>query len=84
MSISDAIKEARPTLSASSIRTYTSILTSLHKKCFMKELDLKDFNNTKKILEYLHSKAPGSRKTVLSALVVLTQLDEYKQQWVLI
>ena len=79
MKMSDAVRLARPTLSESSVRTYSSILSSLHRKCFGGELILKDFQNTKKVLEFLHSKAAGSRKTVLSALVVLTQLDAYKQ-----
>jgi len=42
-------------------------------------MNLKDFQNTKKILEFLHTKPAASRKAVLSALVVLTQLDAFKQ-----
>jgi hypothetical protein len=77
--MSDAVRLARPTLSDSSVRTYSSILSSLHRKCFSGEMNLKDFQNTKKILEFLHSKPAASRKTVLSALVVLTGLDAYRK-----
>ncbi len=52
--MSEAILLAHPTLSESSVPTYSSILSSLHRKCFSGELDLKDFKNTKKILEFLH------------------------------
>ena len=79
MSISEAVKAARPTLSPSSIRTYASILGSLHRKCFGGEADLSDFKDTKKVLEFLHSKPAAARKTTLSALVVLTGLDAYRQ-----
>ncbi len=75
--ISDAVRTARPTLSPSSVRTYASILGSLHRKCFGGEADLSDFKDSKRVLEFLHSKP--ARKTVLSALVVLTGLDAYRK-----
>ena len=79
MSISDAVRTARPTLSPSSVRTYASILGSLHRKCFGGEADLSDFKDSKRVLEFLHSKPAAARKTVLSALVVLTGLDAYRK-----
>ena len=78
MSISDLILKARPNLSPSSVKTYTSILSSLHRKCFGGEMDLADFKDSKRVIEFLHTKPAAARKTVLSALVVLTSLDAYK------
>jgi len=77
--IATAIKAARPNLSASSLKTYTSILTSLHRKCFGGDVDLDNFHDTGKVLEFLKTKPPSARKTVLSALVVLSGLDAYRQ-----
>ena len=78
MSISDLILKARPNLSPSSVKTYTSILSSLHRKCFGGEMDLADFKDSKRVIEFLHTKPAAARKTVLSALVVLTGLEAYK------
>jgi len=81
MSISSAIEKARPNLSASSVKTYTSILSSLYKKVFgTEEPDLHRFNDAKAILEHLKDKEPARRKTILSALVVLTGNDAFKVQ----
>ena len=70
----------RPTLSASSLKTYNSILTNLYKKVFPDtKLDLEKFNNSKKFLTFLKDVDGSKRKTYLSALVVLCPTcDEYK------
>ena len=76
--ISDLIKQKRPNLNEKSIKTYTSILKTISKDLGMK--DLKDFKKTKEILEYLKD-IPGSvRKTRLSALLVITGDDKFKEQ----
>jgi integrase len=78
VSISDLIKQKRPNLNEKSIKTYTSILKTISKDLGMK--DLKDFKKTKEILEYLKD-IPGSvRKTRLSALLVITGDDKFKEQ----
>jgi len=80
MSIADAIKSARPSLSQSSVKTYTSVLTSLHKKVFGSgEIHLKDFDQDERIIHFLKSKPASSRKSVLAALVVLTGNDVFKK-----
>ena len=67
------LKELRPNLSASSITTYDSILRNLHKKVFEKApIDMKNFNNVKPILEELQKLPVNRRKTIISALTVLT------------
>jgi hypothetical protein len=80
MSVAEAIKQARPTLSGSSIKTYSSVLTSLHKKVFGPgEIHLEDFDDAKRILEFLKSKPASSRKSTLASLVVLTGNPLYKE-----
>jgi hypothetical protein len=82
MNVNDFLKERRPTLSNSSLKTYTSIITNLHKKVFgTKEInDVGVFNNTDLVLTNLEDMPPNKRKTILSALVVLTNNEEYRNQ----
>jgi len=73
------IKHKRPTLSDSSLTTYASILKSLYKKVFGDtDIDHKGFEDTAKILKYLNDIPPNRRKTILSALVVITDSKPYR------
>lgn len=79
MDLKKAIKEKRPNLSESSITTYNSILKNLYKKVFDgDEIDLKRFDDTQKILTYLKEVPPSKRKTILSALVIMTNDKKYR------
>lgn len=79
--LKEFIKEKRPTLSASSITTYNSILTNLYKKVFGdKEIETKKFNETDKILKHLEDLPPNKRKSVLSALVIITDSKIYREK----
>jgi len=79
--IKNAIVEARPHLSKQSISTYTSILKNLYEKVFESDkIELSKFNETSKILKFLKELEPNKRKTVLSALVILTDKKEYRDQ----
>jgi integrase len=82
MDIKTILKEKRPNLSDGSIKTYASILANLHYKVFgTKEInDISNFNNTNLILNNLSELSANKRKTILSALVVLTNADDYKTQ----
>ena len=80
MDLKQKLKELRPNLSASSITTYNSILKNLHKRVFDKELELNDFNDIESILGYLKDIPANKRKTILSALTVLTGMPEYREQ----
>jgi hypothetical protein len=73
------IKSKRPTLSEGSLKTYTSILRSLHKKIFGGAVDVKDFDDSKKVLNFLKDLEPNKRKTLLSALVVITDDSDYRK-----
>lgn len=78
-SLSEYIKEKRPSLSDSSVTTYTSILRSLYKKVFGDgDIDFDKFDDTSKVLEYLKDSPPNKRKTVLSALVIITDNKKYR------
>jgi len=78
--ISDKIKENRPKLSASSVKTYISILFNIHKQITQKEEgDLSFFSKDEnKIMDYLNKKKPQSRKSSLSALFILTNIESYR------
>jgi integrase len=79
--LKEFIKEKRPTLSASSITTYNSILTNLYKKVFGdNDIDVKKFDDTDKILKHLENTEPNKRKSVLSALVIITSNAEYREK----
>ncbi len=76
------IKEQRPNLLDNTVKTYVSILTSLHKKAFGKEeeISLANFKDVKKLMEALKDKPASTRKTSLSALFILTNLKDYQDQ----
>jgi len=77
--LKEFIKDKRPALSEGSLKTYTSILKSLHKKIWGGEIKVKDFDDSKKVLEFLKELEPNKRKTLLSALVVITDDSEYRK-----
>ena len=76
--LQEKIKQNRPKLSTSSMRTYISILSNLYKK--MKgEGNIEWFEReNNEILKYLDDKNDQTRKTTLSALFVLTNMKEYQ------
>jgi len=77
--LKEYIAKNRPSLSQSSINTYASILKSLYHKVFgTEDLILDRFDDVDKILEFLRNMAPNKRKTILSALVVVTENKKYR------
>ncbi len=75
------IKSKRETLTDSSVTTYASILRSLHKKVFDTEMVEEDnLKNTDRILDFLSTYEPNRRKTILSALYIVTGEEAYRQQ----
>ena len=69
--LQEKLKENRPKLSTSSIRTYISILSNLYKK-LNGEGNIEWFNKEDdEILKHLDDKNDQTRKTTLSALFVL-------------
>lgn len=79
--ISTHILKERPNLSANTVKTYTSVLSSLHKKVYGDAtVKLENFNDVGKIMKALQEKPPSTRKTTLSALYILTQIPDYREQ----
>ena len=71
--------EKRPNLSKTSLITYNSILRSLYKKVFNSiDIDPSKYNETEPILSYLKDLEPNKRKTILAALVVISDKKEYR------
>jgi hypothetical protein len=78
-SIDEKIRHNRPHLGASSVKTYVSILSNLHKNLKASTEDLDWFNEEEnEIMDFLKEKPSQTRKSVLSALFVLTGNDAYR------
>ena len=78
-SLKEYISQKRPTLSKSSLTTYGSILKNLYKKVYGdEEYNMEKFNNTEPVLKYLEAIPPNRRKTILSALVIITDSKSYR------
>ena len=78
--IKELIVANKPNISKSSITTYLSILKNLHIKVFGDNIDVSNFKKADKILKFLEELEPAKRKTVLSALVVITDNKKYRDQ----
>ena len=77
--ISKTLIENRQNLSPSSLRTYVSLLNSISKKADLKTID--DFTKEMKaIMSVIEPMNVQSKKTILSALFILTGEPDYKEQ----
>ena len=80
-SLKEYIKEKRPALSPNSITTYDSILRNLYKRVFPSDesFDVAKFDDADKFLDHLKEMPATRRKTVLSALFVISQNPKYRE-----
>ena len=78
--IAEELREKRPNISESSEKTYASTLFSLNKK-MNGDLALDFFKKHAEILQFIkeHMKNKQTQKTLLSALLILTGLSEYRE-----
>jgi hypothetical protein len=77
--IKEYISKKRPSLSKSSLTTYGSILKNLYRKVFEEEdYNLDRFKTPAPVLKYLEGIPPNRRKTILSALVIITDNKQYR------
>ena len=79
--LKDFIKSKRPKLTDSSINTYASILRNVYKKVFSadtSDMDMKKFDQTDKVIDFLKDVPSNKRKTILSALVIITDDKKYR------
>jgi hypothetical protein len=78
--LKEYILAKRPTLGASSLTTYASVLKTLHKNVFGEgKIVWDNFKDTEKVLAFLNTLPPNRGKTIISALVVITDIPEYKE-----
>ena len=83
MDIKKVLKEKRATLSESSLTTYSSTLNNLFKKEFKDTpFDVKLFDDEAKIVEHLKDIPANKRKSILSALVVITNNGKYREMMI--
>jgi hypothetical protein len=81
MSIEEILRKNRPNITESSIKTYSTSLKGVYKKAFPEEgeVNIEKFNNVETFLLVLKNTPPSRRKSILAALVVLTNNDQYRQ-----
>ena len=79
--ITDELKRMRPDIAESSLKTYTSLLTNLHKSTVGKDepISIDSFRKKDDIVKTLSNASINTCKTTLSALVVLTGMNEYRE-----
>ena len=78
--IKDELKKQRPNIATSSLTTYTSLLKNLYDEVFKGEdFDLGNFKKREPIIEKLKTMPLNRCKTTLSALVVLTGDNKYRE-----
>lgn len=81
--IDEQLKTNRPNLNEKTTKTYVSLLFNLHKKLEAKLDDISWFQKEKNlILKHLENIPNNSRKTLLSALYVLTNDKEYQNDMI--
>jgi hypothetical protein len=81
MNFSEEIKKCKPQISDGSLKTYNSLLRSIHKAVFKgDEKDVKNFQKEKLVMDFLEKKPYNTRKTYLAALVcVAPTVERYKE-----
>ena len=77
--IEESLKQRRPNLTPSSLKTYVSILFNISKKIDPENTVLSFFENPERIMNLLEPLPPASRKTKLSSLFVLTGIEDYRR-----
>jgi hypothetical protein len=77
--IRTALKEQRPNLSDSSLRTYSSVLSNAYKCVYPKDesIEIKKFSNSEDFMKHIATMSHPS--TLLAGLVVLTKNAEYQK-----
>ena len=79
LDLKEYIKNKRPNLSATSVKTYDSILRNVYKNTFGEgEIDVSKFDDDDKIWHKIRLLPPNRRKTILSALVIITDNKFYR------
>jgi len=82
MDFTDQLKEAKPNVSASTIKTYNTILKTIYKKVFGTDEtpDIEKFKDVEKIFEYIKDAPLQTQKTKLSAIMALAPVAVYRNR----
>lgn len=82
MNFSEEIRKKKPTISNSTVKSYNSMLRSIHKAVFKdEEGKSQNFCKSTEIMEFLMTKAVNTRKTFLAALIsICPDVAIYKTQ----
>ena len=82
MDFIDQLKEAKPNVSASTIKTYNTILKTIYKKVFGTDEtpDIEKFKDVEKIFEYIKDAPLQTQKTKLSAIMALAPVAVYRNR----
>ena len=82
MDFTDQLKTAKPNVSASTIKTYNTLLRTIYKKVFgeTKTPDIDNFTNVEAIINHTKDDPLQTRKTKLSAIMALAPMPEYREQ----
>ena len=82
MDFTEQLKTAKPNVSASTIKTYNTLLRTIYKKVFgeTKTPDIDNFTNVEAIINHTKDDPLQTRKTKLSAIMALAPMPEYREQ----
>jgi hypothetical protein len=79
--IEEILRKNRPNITESSIKTYSTSLRSVYRKAYPedKDMDLEKFKNHQVFLTALKDVKPSRRKSILAALLVFTNVEQYRE-----
>lgn len=82
MDFTEQLKTAKPHVSASTIKTYNTLLKTTYKKVFgeTETPDIDNFTNVEAIINHTKDDPLQTRKTKLSAIMALAPMPEYREQ----
>jgi integrase len=80
--LADKIREKKPNISESTIKTYVSLLKSLYYKHHEKDspMNVSWFNNQDEIIKLLNDKDPKSRKTTYASIIAICD-DKHNEKY---
>jgi hypothetical protein len=83
MELKELIKQKRPHLSDSSLVAYNSVLRNIHNKVFgTKDVQVDNFNNVDKIMDYYKDLDLISQMNAFNALFIITENKKYQNAMV--
>lgn len=82
MDFTEELRRAKPNITATSLKTYNSILRTLYKRVFENtdKPDIEKFKEVSKIMEAVKDDSLQTRKTKLSAVMAVAPMEEYRKQ----